>query len=362
MTNLQLDGGLDMSNKAEFSEVILINARVGAFLSLKSSKVTGRLNVARLQLNGFLDMSEKADFADVDLVGAHVGGFLSLKDSKIAGSLNCEFLEVGGPVFLGYGADFAGPINLVFSKVGELVLAAGTFHSDVDITGAQIGSDLVLGSSIVDPAGWPGDPVLILHNAKADAIQDLPNAWPPRLDLNGFTYRSLGGVYAGKADRMADRPVEWFESWLAKEPYSPQPYEQLAAVLRAQGRPDAADDILYSGKQQERTQAGFSRRVWLIALDWFIGYGYRIDRALIWVAGFLFGGVAVLRLSGEGQRNGMPYGIAYSFDTLLPIISLREKHREIDLSGWARYYFYVHKIMGYVLASFLIAGLSGLVK
>jgi len=58
----------------------------------------------------------------------------------------------------------------------------------------------------------------------------------------------------------------------------------------------------------------------------------------------------------------MPFGIAYSFDMLLPIIQLREKHKKIDLQGWPRYYFYTHKIMGYVLASFLIAGLAGLTK
>src|SRR5437764_11374454 len=35
---------------------------------------------------------------------------------------------------------------------------------------------------------------------------------------------------------------------------------------------------------------------------------------------------------------------------------------QIDLKTWARCYFYGHKIMGYVLASFLIAELSGLTK
>ena len=58
----------------------------------------------------------------------------------------------------------------------------------------------------------------------------------------------------------------------------------------------------------------------------------------------------------------MPYGLAYSFDILLPIIRLRDKHYAIDLTTWARYYFYVHRIMGFLLASFLIAGISGLTK
>jgi hypothetical protein len=58
----------------------------------------------------------------------------------------------------------------------------------------------------------------------------------------------------------------------------------------------------------------------------------------------------------------MPWGVAYSFDLLLPIIRLRDAHYEMDLKGFARYYFYIHKIMGYLLASFLIAGVSGLTK
>ena len=73
-------------------------------------------------------------------------------------------------------------------------------------------------------------------------------------------------------------------------------------------------------------------------------------------------GAIVLRVTGEGPRNAMPYGLAYSFDILLPIIRLRDKHYSVDLQTWARYYFYLHRIMGFLLASFLIAGVSGLTK
>ena len=162
---------------------------------------------------------------------------------------------------------------------------------------------------------------------------------------------------------MADRPVSWYVSWLRKQdPYAPAPYEQLATVLRSEGRPGAADEILYAGKERERAQASFLRRAWLTTIDVFIGYGYHLEWALVWVAAFIVTGIAVLRFSGQGPRNQMPFGIAYSFDMLLPIIRLRERHYQIDLEGWPRCYFYVHKIMGYVLASFLIAGLTGLTK
>jgi hypothetical protein len=100
----------------------------------------------------------------------------------------------------------------------------------------------------------------------------------------------------------------------------------------------------------------------LLSLEGLIGFGYYPLRALIWVAVFIVLGVVVLRVTGEGPRNAMPLGISYSFDLLLPIIRLRDSHYEIDLKGPARYYFYVHKIMGYLLASFLIAGVSGLTK
>jgi hypothetical protein len=51
-----------------------------------------------------------------------------------------------------------------------------------------------------------------------------------------------------------------------------------------------------------------------------------------------------------------------SFDLLLPIVELDARHYEFVFEGWQRYYFYAHKLMGYVLVSFVIAGLSGITK
>jgi len=80
------------------------------------------------------------------------------------------------------------------------------------------------------------------------------------------------------------------------------------------------------------------------------------------VAAFVALGAVVLHASGEARRNHMPYGIAYSLDMLLPIIRLRDAHYGIDLKAGTRYYFYLQKAAGYVLASFLLAGLAGLTK
>ena len=59
-----------------------------------------------------------------------------------------------------------------------------------------------------------------------------------------------------------------------------------------------------------------------------------------------------------------------SLDLLLPIVELNKAHADFvmkDLAdttatAWIAYYFYIHKLFGWVLASFLIAGLAGLTQ
>jgi hypothetical protein len=193
-----------------------------------------------------------------------------------------------------------------------------------------------------------------------------------KLELDGLSYQRFGG-FGGEAESViAARGSNWFVEWLAKhEPYTPQPYHHCARVLREMGHPDIADDVLYAGRERDRKEAWRTgnnpRGTGLTLLKWFVGYGYGwrlLWRPLGWVVGLVALGTAVLLLTGlPAQLAGsMPRTVAYSFDTLLPIIELEKSHADVVLDGFARYYFYLQKIMGYVLASVLIAGLSGLTK
>jgi hypothetical protein len=363
MNGMQVDQGLFMSDKAEFGEVDLMNAHIGGQLVLNNSKVTGKLNMNSLHVERQLFMSAKSEFAGIDLTGAHIGGQLSLIDSKVNGTVDADSVNVGEAVFLSRGATLLGPIRLNFAKIGQnLELAGGTFGNEVDMTGARIDGQFLLGSARHSPAIWQAVATLILRNASVDTIQDLSDAWPARTELDGFNYQSLGGIYATEKDPMLERPVGWFTAWLAKqERYAVQPYERLAFCLKNHGKSEMATAIRYAGSERERKESSSSwRYIWLTIFKYSVGYGYRPWRALGWVAVLVVLGAAVLHFSGEGLRNNMPYGLAYSFDMLLPIVKLQESHYKIDLMGWARYYFYGQKIMGYLLASFLIAGLSGL--
>jgi hypothetical protein len=366
MDSLKVDQSLFMSHESGFGEVVLTGAHVGGQVSLSGSKVTGRLGMDRLKVDQSLFMRDKGEFGQIVLKGAHVGGQVDLSDSKVTGRLDIEALEAHSDVWLGDGAEFDGPVTFFFSNVsGSLVLAGGTFYNIVDLTGTRVGAELHLGSSRSESARWLRGSTLVLRNAEANAIQDLSDSWPAELDLNGFNYRSLGGIYGAEKDPMIDRGIEWFKSWLrTQKAYTPAPYTQLALVLRNVGKPEVANAILYAGKERERSQSQSLGYVQLTASKLFIGYGYHLFWSMYWALGFLFIGTLVLWVSGEGCRisrhYNLFYGLFYSFDLLLPIIRLREKHYQIDLRGWVRYYFYVHRIMGYVLVSFLIAGISGL--
>jgi hypothetical protein len=343
MSGLQVGEDLLMDD-AKSDLVLLSGARVGGRLHLTASKVK-TLAIIGLQVGQDLDMGDKAEFDNVAVIDSHVGGALNVQNARVAGEFGCRGSEIEKQVSM-TGAKFDGRIDCETAKIkGDLDLDRAQFTKNVDLSGAQIGGALRLGST-----QWSEGTTLVLRNAKVGIIPPLADAWGPKLDLDGFTYQS-----AAAADQ--------FHGWFARlDRYAPQPYEQLAAVVQHQGDNTLATTIRFAGRERERREARGLTWAWLTALKWTIGYGYHPELSVLWALGLVVVGAIVLRVSGEGPRNGMPYGLAYSFDVLLPIIRLRDKHYAIDLGTWARYYFYAHRIMGFLLASFLGAGLAGLTK
>jgi hypothetical protein len=340
MSGLRVDKLLSV--EGAFTDVELASAHAGD-LSLMGSTVTGELSMIGVQVDHNLFMGS-ASFAEVDLRATRIVGRIYLGNSKIAGRFACIGMEVAFHVFA--DARFDGPIDCHVARIkGNLDLTDGTFGGKVDFSGAEIGGELLLGS-----AHWSDDAALVLRGTNAGHIPDLTNGWPRKLDVDGFVYRSVGV------------PDE-FEGWFRKlSHYAPQPYYQLAAIVKSQGNSVLATKIAYAGREHERSEATGTEWAWLTALKWLIGYGHYPQRAMLWAIALVVIGAIVLRVSGEGARNGMPFGLAYSFDMLLPIIHLRRKHDDVDLQSWARYYFYCQKIMGWILGFFLIAAVSGLTK
>ncbi|RMF94055.1 MAG: hypothetical protein D6736_00740 [Nitrospinota bacterium] len=365
--DLQLVGST-FADRAETrsSRVDLTDSTIGGHLSLRGSTFTDLLQMNNLRVGGSLFLGRGARFAAVDLTGTHVRGELVLDYSTFTGPLTMELVRVERHLLL-RGARVVGrKVRLPFAEIGGNLDLSGATLPSFDLTGARIQRVFRLGSAYQPPPRWEEEAVLVLYNTLVDSIEDRPDAWPNRLELNGFTYTRFDG-WIGSGKEPDRREIAWFIGWLEKQkPYSSQPYTQLARVFRQTGHTDMAAAILYAGKRRahRETTRPFSWRWWWLTLQQvFIGYGYRIHYALYWIGGSILLGSLLLRLSGQDRVHGMRYcGLAYSCDMLLPLIDLHRPHTDICLEGWVRVYFYLHKLFGYVLAFFLVAGLAGWIR
>ena len=190
------------------------------------------------------------------------------------------------------------------------------------------------------------------------------------LDLQGFSFQNFTALDSDQRSNIALRSSDWWVRWLARDKeFTPQPYQQLAATLKQAGQVDKSNDVLYAQKRREFDEAWrhwhFFEFVSLGSQWLFIGFGIGyllLLHSLFWVFFFVLLGVFVMRRYGQTALSLPKYPIAYSFDMLLPLVKLRDDHYKIPLYGPARTYFYFHKIIGFLLASFVVAGLTGLTK
>jgi hypothetical protein len=260
-------------------------------------------------------------------------------------------------------------ITLIFARIGGNLDVSISELPSLDLAGTQVRGEFALGSEQHPAVRWRKGAKLTLRNTEVGAVQDRLDAWPDKLDLEGFSYHRLGGFAAGSKDDMAARNIAWFKAWLAKHnSYSPQPYEQLAGVLLKAGHKEKANAILYESKERDRREGSgraWREWLWLWVLKLSIGYGYGsvFWHIFVWTFGFTAFGEVVLRVTGQDAAKGLatwPERIFFSLDMFLPVIHLREAHYKIDIEGWARYWFFFHKFMGFFFASLLVAALSGL--
>jgi hypothetical protein len=296
---------------------------------------------------------------------------------------------------------------MIFARWGANLDISNSEFVEFDLSGTRIEGELRLGSYYHGMTRWRKGDILQLNlrNVHVGALQDKrqrvgrhpenrrwwplfgnrkrlekwEDAWPEQLQLDGFTYDRLGG-FGGNSEvdspdtdiNMQSRDVNWYINWLARDrSYTPQPYEQLARAFRAAGEPTKADRILYESRGRARIEAWRERNyaAWLGSsfLDWTIGYGLgtRYFRALLWVIAFTAVGTGLLYFFGHPHdgfaQGGLPARIVYSLDQLLPIVEF-EKFDKVVLARGVAYYFYLQKLVGWALGSFLVAGLAGLTQ
>ena len=367
-------GGALLMDCATFAEVMLRGAQIGDQISLIGARVKGKLEMDSVSVGSALLMGS-ATFAEVILRGAQIKGQLAMRDATVTGTLDMTSASVGNSLLMD-GSTFT-DVDLGFVTIGSMLnLTGGTFKT-LDLTRTTVEGELRLVTDNKSVKWWSDDGVneiqFNLHNTQVGTLVDSPKSWPDKIELEGFTYRQLGGV------NMHERPARDFIEWLGRdETFSFQPYQQLTTVLRNADKSSTADRVLFAGKERERQNAKSRREyLWLSVLRYC--FGYRISSYIlrpILVLGLIVTliGWSVLWLTDEDRKHEKTatvgeertvgkIGFLFSLDYLLPVVRLREAHyTKVDLSPCVRIYFYVHQIVGYILVSLLIAVFSGITK
>jgi hypothetical protein len=318
--------------------------------------------------------------------------------------------EIAGD-FYGYKASFAVPdraaLDLSAARIGAglYLKEIEIFHGDLDLRHAEVAS---------------------LHDdgsvrAGADTLPHKHN-----LLLDGFVYRRIhlaeprGGATGWRVS------LKWLQSQpkrYLKEDFKPQPWAQLITVLREMGYGDDAVQIAIAREDLPPPRPlsavlSWPWRLLRFLYKWTVGYGYRPFRSLYWAAGLVLLGWLVFSCAYDGGymvphadaicvqktvRHDCTRGhvtefnsLVYALDVFLPIVDLHQDaawdpsltpyriatdqsppaDRNASTAVWLenshsvrlfqlgchRFVYWLEETMGWIIASFLVAGLSGMMK
>ncbi len=394
------------------------------FLQLAGTR-TKAITGDRLKVRGGLHLRDGFSAnGEVRLLGADIGGNLDCGHGTFGDALNADRIKVTGGVYLRDGFSAQGAVRLLGAAVdGDLSCVNGTFKNAgrnalsadgikvtgnvllrdfraegaVELVGAQIGGQLDCDGARFAPNSqleaeqasvtgaflWrnvKADPSssLVLTHTRVGPLADDENSWPLDLDLDGFVYAGIANGPRNAESRLnwllrQSRGFRWPGFW-------PQPYEQLAKVLREAGDDAGATTVMVAMEDSRRTDGDLSWWSWMWAwiLKLTIGYGYDPFRAGWWVLGFVILGFFVFWC---GKRAGViteanadaahyrPFnGLVYSLETFLPLVDLfHAKHWLPEDNGtcfamFLRWYLRFHILAGWFFTTMFIAGVTGLVR
>ena len=370
-----IGGGMLMNEDARYGEVRLRSTSVGRQMSLQGAEVKGQLELQEVRTPESVLLGG-GRLGEIRIVGSTIGGALSLDGSTVTGYALIGSNSVGRSLFARQ-ATFRSALDITVSRIKGNIDLRGSRMTQLDLSETQADKALQLASEGHN-VQWSTEPTprINLHQLHVGSLQDARAVWPERLEreLDGFVYRRFGGLQSESNESGYGRSAQWLIRWLeADASYSPQPYEHLAQVLDEAGQYGKAAEIRVANRDHERGQYPVAsiEWVWLGFLKLVVGYGYGtgpfrllVGLLILAVCGTFAAaiGTAGWTTRREGWRK-VRWGSCfwYSFDTAVPVLRLREAPYEELWSGCVKYYFYLHRILGYVIALCLVAVLTRLV-
>jgi hypothetical protein len=319
----------------------------------------------------------------VRFVGAKIGGNLESANSRFTNkdkeALSADGLKVGNSVFLRNDFKAEGLVSLVGSSINKYFCMTNV--------------------------GSPDEMTLDLGSVKIGTLNDDQESWPGvgRLLLHGLEYKEI----SDQSPRDSKTRIEWLR---LQAGFWPQPYEQLAKVLRESGDESGAKDVLIAKNEDKAARTKLSRSQWL----WYrllgprIGYGHRpllaIPLALVLILlgsvffkeGYSHGLMTPLSESAYTQdKSGIQdpgdasrwisdiypvfNSLVYSVDVFVPLVDLHQvkywlpnANRGSELvptssgtlctGGVLLFWLWLDTACGWILTTLFLVGLTGLVR
>ena len=310
------------------------------------------LRASRIEVTGGLFCSHGfSSQGDIRLVDARIGARLAFSHASLSNpsgtALSAQGITVGGTMDLSDGFTARGEIRMSSAKVADILSFqdAGQINGYVDCRHIRAATLLLTSQA---PIGGTLD----LRHAQIGVLDDDPANGPALMMLDGCTYESLETPLSAQ-DRL---------DWLATAGrYQPQPYEQLAVTYRALGQDADARTVLLAKQRRRRLTLPWWNRMWGLAQDWTVGYGYRPLRAGLWLAAlFIIGTVAFTLQHPPPLTVGHAPDFnpaLYTLDALLPIISFGQENA-FNPQGWQQWLAAALIGSGWILASTIAAGVT----
>lgn len=327
-------GGQFWLNKA------VIRSHTGWAISAPSARINGGIYGNAMRTQGGINLFAASVGESIELSGcaltAHGNHALRAPGARVQANLN-----------LGDGATITGDVTLPRIEIkGMLRLPSSTTAetSTTDLQHAAVGI-LDMTSTTTQPSACD------LRGATIGRIDDSPESWPQRIELDGLTYQEIRPLLPA-AQRLA---------WLNRSSeYSPHAYERLAAYYRQIGHDDDAQTVQLARHRRRRSSARMPARLWGYFEDLTVGYGYRPGRALGWLLA-LTSLVAIVFAAVPPQpvrANGPAFQpIVFALDVILPILDLGQEKAFTPSSNTA-WVAWASAIGGWLLATTVIAGLT----
>ena len=346
--------------------------------------------------------------AAVRLAGADIGGQLNCESARVAGddsrgyAFIAEGLKVGENVFLDGGFTAAGTIVLRSARIsGSVIIELVEFTSKDQANQGKTALNLAE-AKITGQLEWlPTQPFSGEVNLEGASVGQLEDNWSDgrsngfwpiqKLRLDGFTYARFGGNHQATGKQR----LEWIRSQYTDRgttPFTTQPYEQLAGVYRRAGQDSDGRRVAVARRADLRNygRLNFYRRAvnWLLGIS--IQYGYQTWRAAVGLV-VLYGLIWLLAACVAQKHNliipigdfkgstpsaancdvnsSYPcfYPAGYAIDTVVPIINIHQADHW-GPNGHAHFGWlwvagtWVATVLGWALATLLVAGYTGLVR